>query len=105
MSDNNYDVFIAYPGEEKKLASDLCYELKLLGLRVFLDIDLVPGSDLMRDIPAALEQTHVVAVLLTRAHRKAGTTSRRLRAPSMVRERRPSMLFLYALTEPIQSMV
>lgn len=67
MPDKDYDVFIAYPGAERNFATELRNELKLLGLKVFLDTDLPPGSPFMRDIPAALERTHVLAVVLVPA--------------------------------------
>lgn len=61
----DYDVFVGYPGKDVGHANAAAEALRKIGLRVFIDVDLLPGSVFSSAIPDALERARVFVYLVS----------------------------------------
>lgn len=83
------DVFISYSSNDQAQAEEFCAALERRGLSCWLctrPFDLEPGSDYMREIPAAIENSSCFALLLSQAslsspqvHKEVGIANSRLK--------------------------
>jgi hypothetical protein len=58
------DVYVSYSSKDKQHAEELAKELQALGVTVWLDKELAPGSDFKRAISEAISNARLIAFLV-----------------------------------------
>jgi hypothetical protein len=67
--EKRYDVFLAFGGADRELATEVRRRLVAIGWAAFCDADLAPGATWVREIPEAMEVSRAVVLLKPRQDR------------------------------------
>lgn len=71
MNDKVHDVFLAFGGADRPVATAVSAELGRMGWAAFCDADLAPGAHALRDLEAAMASSRAVVLLQPREDRRS----------------------------------